>query len=56
MTDTAIQRAPTGMELLAELSRKVSEPAAAVELAKQIVELQTRQEQLRQSYERFDWE
>ena len=56
MTDTAIQRAPTGMELLAELSRKVSDPTAAVELAKQIVELQTRQEQLRQSYERFEWE
>jgi hypothetical protein len=56
MTETAIQRAPTGMELLAELSRKVSDPQAAVELAKQIVELQTRQESLRQSYERFEWE
>jgi len=56
MTDTAIQRAPTGMELLAELTRKNSDPAAAVELAKQIVELQTRQETLRQSYERFEWE
>ena len=57
MTDTAIQRAaPTGMELLAELSRKVSDPQAAVELAKQIVELQTKQEGLRQSYERFEWE
>ncbi len=57
MTDNAIQRAaPTGMELLAELSRKVSDPQAAVELAKQIVELQTRQESLRQSYERFEWE
>ena len=54
---TDIQRAaPTGMELLAELSRKVSDPTAAVELAKQIVELQTRQETLRQSYERFEWE
>ena len=56
MTDLALQRAPTGMELLAELSRKVSDPTAAVELAKQIVELQTRQESLRQSYERFEWE
>ena len=57
MNDTAIQRtAPTGMELLAELSRKVSDPTAAVELAKQIVELQTRQEGLRQSYARFEWE
>ena len=56
MSDAIIQRAPTGMELLAELSRKVSDPTAAVELAKQIVELQTRQEQLRQSYERFEWE
>ena len=57
MADTALQRAaPTGMELLAELSRKVSDPQAAVELAKQIVELQTRQESLRQSHERFEWE
>jgi len=49
-------RTPTGMELLAELSRKVTDPQAAVELAKQVVELQTRQESLRQSYERFEWE
>ena len=61
MSDTFIQRAenstqPTGMQLLGELSRKVSDPTAAVELAKQIVELQTKQESLRQSYERFEWE
>ena len=56
MSDTALQRTPTGMELLAGLAHKISDPAAAVELAKQIVELQTRQETLRQSYERFEWE
>ena len=56
MTDAIIQRAPTGMELLAELSRKTSDPQAAIEIAKQIVELQTRQETLWQSYERFEWE
>jgi hypothetical protein len=56
MPDKTIQRSPTGMELLAELSRKTSDPQAAIEIAKQIVELQTRQESLRQSYERFEWE
>jgi hypothetical protein len=56
MTETAIQRAPTGMELLAELSRKNSDPQAAIEIAKQIVELQVKQESLRQSQDRFEWE
>jgi hypothetical protein len=44
------------MELLAKLSNSVSDPQAAVEIAKQIVELQTRQEELRQKSERFEWE
>lgn len=47
---------PTGMELLAKLSSSVNDPQAAVEIAKQIVELQTRQEELRQKAERFEWE
>jgi hypothetical protein len=47
---------PSGMALLAELSRKITDPQAAVEIARQIVELQTRDETLRQSRERFDWE
>jgi hypothetical protein len=52
----AVQERPSGMELLAELSRKVSDPQAAIEIAKQIVELETRWEGLRQSRDRFDWE
>lgn len=47
---------PSGMDLLAELSRKVNDPQAAIEIAKQIVELETRWEGLRQSRDRFDWE
>lgn len=53
---TAIQRNPTGMEMLDRLSRSVNDPAAAVEIAKQIVALQIQQEQLRQAQERFEWE
>jgi len=57
MSDTSLQRThPTGMELLAKLSSSVNDPQAAVEIAKQIVELQTRQEELRQKAERFEWE
>lgn len=47
---------PSGMELLAELSRKVSDPQAAIEIAKQIVDLETRWEEMRQSAARFEWE
>lgn len=47
---------PTGMELLDRLSRTVTDPQAAVEIAKQIVDLQTRSEELRQSRDRFEWE
>lgn len=42
--------------MLAELSRKVNDPQAAIEIAKQIVDLQVRQEELRQSRDRFEWE
>lgn len=56
MTETALQRNPTGMELLDRLSRQTSDPAAMVEIAKQIVALQVQQEQLRQAQERFEWE
>jgi ERF superfamily len=56
MTQELATRQPTGMELLAELSRKVSDPQAAIEIARQVVELQTRTEELRQSRDRFDWE
>lgn len=57
MSDTtlATQR-PSGMELLAELSRKVNDPQAAMEIAKQIVELETKWETLRQGRDRFEWE
>jgi hypothetical protein len=44
------------MELLAELTRRNTDPAAAIEIAKQIVELQLKQEGLRQSRDRFEWE
>lgn len=53
---TVAQSRPSGMDLLAELSRKVNDPQAAIEIAKQIVELETRWEGLRQSRDRFDWE
>jgi ERF superfamily len=56
MTQELATRQPSGMELLAELSRKVNDPQAAIEIAKQIVELETRWEGLRQSRDRFDWE
>lgn len=58
MSNTAleVQRPPSGMELLAELSRKVSDPQAAIEIARQIVALETNCEELRQSRDRFEWE
>jgi hypothetical protein len=57
MTDTAIQRTnPTGMELLDRLSRTVTDPQAVVEIGKQIVDLEVRREELRQSRDRFEWE
>ncbi len=50
MTDNAIQRAaPTGMELLAELSRKTDDPQVAVAVAKAVVDLQIQMEQ-------FQWQ
>lgn len=50
MTDTAIQRStPTGMELLAELSRKTDDPQVAVAVAKAVVDLQIQMEQ-------FQWQ
>lgn len=57
MSDTqlATQR-HSGMDILADLSRKVSDPQAAIEIAKQVVELQTRMEALNQSRDRFEWE
>lgn len=55
-TEIVVRREPTGMELLAELTRRNTDPAAAIEIAKQIVELQVRQESLRQSRDRFEWE
>jgi hypothetical protein len=53
--ELAVQR-PSGMDLLAELSRKVNDPQAAIEIAKQIVELETKWETLRQNRDRFEWE
>jgi hypothetical protein len=44
------------MELLAELSRKVSDPQAAIAIAQQIVELETKREEFLQNLERFEWE
>lgn len=55
MSDLALLR-PSGMDLLAELSRKVSDPQAAIEIAKQIVELETKWEALHQNRDRFEWE
>lgn len=57
--NTQIERVattPSGMQLLAELSRKVTDPQAAIEIAKQIVDLETKWEEMRQSRDRFDWE
>ena len=54
-TELATHRT-TGMELLAEIARKNSDPQAAIEIAKQIVELQIKQESLKQNAERFEWE
>lgn len=57
MTESSIQRAaPTGMELLAELSRKVSDPQAAIAIAEQIVELEIKREAFLQDRERFEWQ
>jgi len=56
MTDTAIQRAPSGMELLDRLSRNVTDPQAAIEIARQVVELETKREEFLQNRERFEWE
>ena len=57
MADTALQlAAPTGMELLAELSRKVSDPQAAIAIAQQIVELEIKREAFLQDRERFEWQ
>jgi hypothetical protein len=47
---------PAGMELLAELSRKVNDPQAAIEIARQIVELEIRHEAFLQDRERFEWQ
>jgi len=50
MSDTSLQRAqPTGMELLAELSRKTDDPQVSVAVAKAAVDLQIQME-------RFQWE
>lgn len=56
MSTELAARQPSGMELLAELSRKTSDPQAAIEIAKQIVDLETRWEEMRQSRDRFEWE
>jgi len=54
--EQALAIRPSGMDLLAELSRKVSDPQAAIELAKQIVELETKREAFLQDRERFEWQ
>jgi hypothetical protein len=56
MPKELVVQQPSGMELLAELARRNNDPQAAIEIAKQIVDLQVRQEELRQSRDRFDWE
>lgn len=56
MTTELTTQRPSGMDLLAELSRKISDPQAAIEIAKQIVELETKWEEMRQSRDRFEWE
>ncbi|MBU6232172.1 ERF family protein [Patescibacteria group bacterium] len=56
MSETAVQRQPTGMEILADLARSNRDPQAAIEIARQITELQIAQEKLRQEQDRFDWE
>jgi hypothetical protein len=56
MSSEIATRQPSGMELLAELSRKTSDPQAAIEIAKQIVDLETKWEEMRQSRDRFEWE
>lgn len=57
MSDTSLTRTqPSGMELLAELSRKVSDPQAAIAIAQQIVDLETKREAFLQNRERFEWE
>ena len=56
MSTGLVQNKLGGMELLAELSRKISDPQAAIEIAKQIVELETKREAFLQSRERFEWE
>lgn len=55
MTEAIVQR-PSGMDLLADLSRKVSDPAAAIEIARQIVELEIKREAFLQDRERFEWQ
>lgn len=49
MSDTIQRTNPTGMELLAELSRKTDDPQVAVAVAKAAVDLQIQME-------RFQWE
>lgn len=50
------RRQPTAMEMLDRLTREVKDPAAAIELGRQIVELDTKREELVQARERFEWE
>jgi hypothetical protein len=54
---TDIERVqPTGMEILAQLARTNSDPAFAMEIGRQIVQLQSSMNELEQSKEKFAWE
>lgn len=46
----------SGIELLDRLARQVTDPQAAIEIARQVVELETRWETLRQSRDKFEWD
>jgi hypothetical protein len=56
-TEIVVQHRSSGMELLAEMARREGlDSQSAVEIARQIVELETGMETLRQSRDRFEWE
>lgn len=53
---TELATRPSAMDLLGELSRSVKDPQAAIEIAKQIVELEIKREAFLQDRERFEWQ
>lgn len=54
--EITISSPPSAKELLTEMARKATDPQTALEIAKQVVELEVRFAELEQSRDRFEWE